>query len=244
MAVGRVSGVAIAGIYAGVPVQVVENASMTAAAPAAELQKIIKSIGIERRRVAPREQCTSDLAHAAADRLLSDLAWDRDSIDLLVFVSQTPDYPLPATACMLQQRLGLRKIARLSTSVLDARIRVWDVGRQSASQQPRRGRALLLVGDTSTWNLARTTGRYNSFSAMPRQLRPLNAGRGGGRPLSSVPTAPGHRIHHSGGGARNKLDSASFTRRLGEMDIHAVPVMSSWTARRCSTSLYARCLVS
>src|SRR5258708_30221642 len=108
MAVGRVSGVSIAGVYAGIPAQVVENASMTTTSTA-ELQKIIKGTGIERRRVASAGQCTSDSAQAAAERLLSDLSWTRDSIDLLVFVSQTPDYQLPATACLLQTRLNLPK---------------------------------------------------------------------------------------------------------------------------------------
>lgn len=52
-------------------------------------------------------QTTADLAEAAARELLADLAWDADSVDALVFVSQTPDYRLPATACALQNRLQL-----------------------------------------------------------------------------------------------------------------------------------------
>jgi 3-oxoacyl-[acyl-carrier-protein] synthase-3 len=53
--------------------------------------------------------CTSDICFAAADRLLNDLAWPRESVDALIFVSQTPDYVLPATSCCLQERLRLSK---------------------------------------------------------------------------------------------------------------------------------------
>lgn len=51
----------------------------------------------------------SDLCQAAAEKLMSDLNWERNSIDVLVFISQTPDYILPATACVLHGKLGLKK---------------------------------------------------------------------------------------------------------------------------------------
>lgn len=46
---------------------------------------------------------------AAAEKLVEDLAWDKSEIDALIFVTQTPDYILPATACIIQDRLGLPK---------------------------------------------------------------------------------------------------------------------------------------
>ena len=71
------------------------------------VKKFIRSTGIERRRKADSDVCTSDLCMKAADRLLTDLDWERDSVSLLVFVSQTADYRLPATSAILQHRLGL-----------------------------------------------------------------------------------------------------------------------------------------
>ncbi len=68
---------------------------------------IVKMSGIRARRVVTGGQCASDLALAAAERLLIHGAVDRRSIDLLTFASQTPDYRVPATACVLHGKLGL-----------------------------------------------------------------------------------------------------------------------------------------
>jgi 3-oxoacyl-[acyl-carrier-protein] synthase-3 len=63
--------------------------------------------GILLRRVAGHEQHASDLALTAAERLIGSLKFDRSLIDLLVFVSQTPDYKVPTTASVLHGKLGL-----------------------------------------------------------------------------------------------------------------------------------------
>lgn len=52
---------------------------------------------------------TSDLCVAAAEKLISDLGWEKNDIEAIVFVSQTTDYYLPATACIVQDRLDLSK---------------------------------------------------------------------------------------------------------------------------------------
>ena len=64
-------------------------------------------VGIYERRFADEDTCSSDLCFAAAEKLLNDNAIDRSEIDLLVFISQTPDYRMPATSILLQHRLGL-----------------------------------------------------------------------------------------------------------------------------------------
>lgn len=66
-----------------------------------------KTTGVISRRVSSPEICSSDLCYHAAYKLLSDLQWNREEIDCLVFVTQTPDYHLPATSPLLQKRLGL-----------------------------------------------------------------------------------------------------------------------------------------
>jgi 3-oxoacyl-[acyl-carrier-protein] synthase-3 len=70
---------------------------------------MIKTIGVEQKRHVKKGVASSDLCFKAADALLESLAWQRDEVDLLVFVSQTGDYHMPATACILQERLGLSK---------------------------------------------------------------------------------------------------------------------------------------
>lgn len=62
-------------------------------------------------RAAKWEQCQSDFCQRAAEELLKDLGWSAAEVDVLVMVTVTPDYPIPATAIIMQDRLGLRKTA-------------------------------------------------------------------------------------------------------------------------------------
>jgi 3-oxoacyl-[acyl-carrier-protein] synthase-3 len=64
--------------------------------------------GVQSRYWVEGGMTTSDLCAASAGRLIEKLEWAPDSIDGIIFVSQTPDYRLPATACVLQDRLGFR----------------------------------------------------------------------------------------------------------------------------------------
>jgi 3-oxoacyl-[acyl-carrier-protein] synthase-3 len=103
-----IRGARVAGIAAAVPAQ--RQAVLdTRYGTEAERRKFSETTGIQERRLVKPGQCTSDLAAAAAERLLDELAWERDTLDLLVLVTQTPDYALPATAVTLQDRLGLPK---------------------------------------------------------------------------------------------------------------------------------------
>lgn len=77
--------------------------------PEKDRKMLIKTIGVETRRIVPPGMATSDLCFAAADKLLNELNWKREDVSLLVFVSQSSDYYLPATAVILQDRLGLPK---------------------------------------------------------------------------------------------------------------------------------------
>lgn len=72
-----------------------------------EIQKFIDVTGVEERRIAAKEICTSDLCCESAEKLIKDLNWQKDEIEILVFVSQTGDYILPISAAILQDRLGL-----------------------------------------------------------------------------------------------------------------------------------------
>lgn len=106
MALAALHRTRIAGIASAVPKEVVSNSDYTVLSEE-QREKIIKYTGIRFRRWAPRELCCSDLCFAAAEKLLPAMGWKRESIDVVVFVSQTADYPFPATAQILQHRLGL-----------------------------------------------------------------------------------------------------------------------------------------
>lgn len=75
----------------------------------ATVQRFIKKSGVSGRYSASPKQTTADFCFAAAEKLLQEKQIDRNEIGLLVFVTQTSDYRLPATACVLQYRLGLPK---------------------------------------------------------------------------------------------------------------------------------------
>ena len=73
------------------------------------IKKFIKKTGVEGRYNAGIKQTTSDFCYAAAKKIIEEKNIDRSKIGILVFVTQTPDYGIPATACVLQDRLGLPK---------------------------------------------------------------------------------------------------------------------------------------
>lgn len=75
--------------------------------PEDEIKKIVDKVGIFERRFADEKTCSSDLCFAAAEKLITDNNIDRNEIDLVVFLSQTPDYRMPATSILLQDRLKL-----------------------------------------------------------------------------------------------------------------------------------------
>ena len=109
MAFLRFNNVGITGMAGAVPANIIDNYKYTAFFPEEAVKEIVDKIGIKQRRFADEKTCSSDLCFAAAERLLSDMQIDRQEIDLLIFVSQTPDYRMPATSILLQHRLGLGK---------------------------------------------------------------------------------------------------------------------------------------
>lgn len=66
---------------------------------------MVEKEGVVERRFIDDKACASDLCFAAVEKMITDNGIDRKKIDLLVFMSQTPDYRMPATSIMLQDRL-------------------------------------------------------------------------------------------------------------------------------------------
>lgn len=92
-----------------VPSRVIDNYKYTQYFPEEDVKKVVDKIGVYERRFVDEKTCASDLCYAAAEKLINDNNIDRTEIDLLVFISQTPDYRMPATSILLQDRLGLPK---------------------------------------------------------------------------------------------------------------------------------------
>jgi 3-oxoacyl-[acyl-carrier-protein] synthase III len=107
MALLQFHNVGIAGMAACVPANTIDNYNYTLHFSQEEAKEITEKTGILQRRFAAPGVTSSDLCFAAAEKLIEDLNCNKEDIDLLVFVSQTPDYRMPATSVLLQNRLGL-----------------------------------------------------------------------------------------------------------------------------------------
>ena len=115
-----------------------------------EISSFEKHVGIKSRRCSEGKYTTSDLCGRAAAKLLADLHWQNDSIGLLLFISQTPDYTLPSTSMVLHNNLNLSK----DCIALDIRLGCtgWVSGISIAASMMKTlnlQKALLLVGETN-----------------------------------------------------------------------------------------------
>ncbi len=140
---------AIRGVVACAPAREISNERDYPWFDATEVRKITAMAGIKSRRQADADVCTSDLCVAAADQLLRRIGWDPLSVDGLILVTQTPDYIMPTTSCMLQQRLGLTEHCAAFDIALGCSAYVYGVWLSNAliaSGACRR--ILLLAGDT------------------------------------------------------------------------------------------------
>ena len=150
MAFLEFNNVRIAGIAAGVPKNISSNLC-----PEKEdnyssdysPEAFVETTGVRERRTS-YFLTTADLAYEAAEKLIVDLGWVKEEIEALVFVSQTPDYVLPATACILQERLGLSKECYAADVSLGCS--GWVYGLSTVASLVATGcikKALLLCGD-------------------------------------------------------------------------------------------------
>ncbi len=99
----------IAAIEYHLPAQTLDTATLAAEHPDWNVEKLDQASGIRQRRIAAAGECASDLAVAAAEKLFSSGAASREEIDYVLFCTQSPDYLVPTTACVIQHRLGLPK---------------------------------------------------------------------------------------------------------------------------------------
>ncbi|MCU0457115.1 MAG: ketoacyl-ACP synthase III [Bacteroidales bacterium] len=98
----------IKGISYHLPEKVLTNEDLLKDFPEWSVEKVASKIGIASRHVAGENETASDMGVAAAEKLIEEYNIDRTSIDFILFCTQSPDYFLPATACTIQERLGLR----------------------------------------------------------------------------------------------------------------------------------------
>jgi 3-oxoacyl-[acyl-carrier-protein] synthase-3 len=150
MAYAVLRNVRYAGLATCTPAQSVSNLDCPPEQKA-DRERLVRNIGIDRRRVCARGVCFSDLAQKAAEELLGKLGWDRGEVDAVIVVTQSSDYGYPGTAVLMQDRLGLSQ----SCLAFDINLGcsgypygLFALGSMVSAGHIRK--ALLLVGDKST----------------------------------------------------------------------------------------------
>lgn len=149
MAKWRIKNVRMTGVSLCVPEKVITTKQIDILTPE-EAEVFDNTVGIKRRHIASEGICASDMCEKAAFKLLEELGWEKESIDVLIFESVTGDYRTPPTSCILQDRLGLPD----TTFCLDMPmgccgcLYAITVGGNLLTNGAVR-RALLLIGDTA-----------------------------------------------------------------------------------------------
>lgn len=158
----RLDGVAIRGVVSVLPRHEIDNQRFEAAFGEESVRDVVKMIGVRRRYWVEEGVTASDLCFQAAGKLLARLSWDKSTIDALIFVSQTPDYRLPATACVLQGRLGLDTACAAFDVNLGCSGYTYGLWLASSLIKAGSRRVLLLAGDT----ISRTVSPSDRATAM------------------------------------------------------------------------------
>lgn len=218
MAFIQIPNVAIKGMAACVPSEIEENASLTMYTPE-EAAQIIESTGIERKHVAPDGVTASDLCVKAAEELIEQLGWERESIDAIGYFTQMADYINHPTVFVAHQALGLSEDCACFDYYHGCP--GWIVSLSSLASLVSNGavkRVLLLGGDCDSKRI------YKSY----REERPLFGDCGTATALEFDPNAPkmsfvigtksadGIALARKNGGERNPYTLETFQR---EMDL-------------------------
>jgi len=224
MALSSITNVAVRGIAACVPKTEVSNLQGSLLTEN-EARQLIKTTGIERRRISAPGECASDLCFTAAEKLFTAADVRKEDVEVLVFVTQCTDFPLPATSAILQDRLGLPTSCLTLDVVLGCSGYVYGlsvIASMMSAMKLKKG--LLLVGDTIS----------KAVSARDRSAAPLFGDAGTATLLEySDSAAPlkfdlgtdgsGHKaimIPHGGLGSRNPASKESFDEVEFEGGIH------------------------
>jgi 3-oxoacyl-[acyl-carrier-protein] synthase III len=127
------------------PEKVLTTEELSTAFPEWNAAQIDGKTGITNRHIADESQCASDLALIAAQQLFSSGVCDPASIDFLLLCTQSPDYLIPTTACLLQSRLGIP----VSAGALDVNLGcsgfVYGLGLAEGLIASEQARSILLI---------------------------------------------------------------------------------------------------
>lgn len=210
MAHFKFNGVGIKGISVTVPKNVLKTSELTEHFSKSHLSSFIESTGIEEKRIVSEEVCASDLCFNAAINLINTLSIPLDHIDVLIFVSQTPDYRAPSTSVLLQHKLKLSKstlafdVNMACTGYLNGLFIAYSIiigsgannvlllvgDTLSKVSSPKDKATALLLGDAGSATLISKGNEYQdsyfSFNTDGSNFKAINIPMGGFKNMSSV----------------------------------------------------------
>jgi 3-oxoacyl-[acyl-carrier-protein] synthase-3 len=132
-----------------IPERCTTNAELAGIFPEWPAEKIEEKLGITGRGVAAADECSSDLAVKAAEKLFAKEPSAASEIDFILFCTQTPDYLLPTSACIIQNRLGIPKSAGALDFNLGCSGYIYGLGLAKGLLETGQARNLLfLTGET------------------------------------------------------------------------------------------------
>ena len=147
----RFENIGITAIAGVVPPKKIDNRNYTHFMSEKDVKTVIEMTGIAERRFTDKNICSSDLCIAAAESLFSETRINKNDIDVLIFVSQTPDYRTPPSSMMIADRLGLGK--EIGAFDINLGCSGFIYGLQVAflyASQPEIRKVLLLNGETKS----------------------------------------------------------------------------------------------
>ena len=241
MGLSMLRNVRFAGMTSCVPKGIISNLEDCPPSKRSERERLVRNIGIQTRRICPSWQCFSDLALHAAEKLLAELKWNRDEVDALVVVTQSPDYLIPSTAIILQDRLQLSHATiaydvNLGCSGYPFGIHL--LGSMIAAGSIKK--ALLLVGDKSAsyndplFSDAGTATALEFDAAAPPMYFDLNSDGSGHKAI--IKPVGGHRepyAHHHGTPKRDEDGELHYPDEL----ILDGPAVLSFSTQRVPPSI-------
>jgi 3-oxoacyl-[acyl-carrier-protein] synthase-3 len=228
----------ITGIGSYLPAKILTNA---------ELEKMVQTTdewittrtGIKERRVAAKDQFTSDMAAEAAKRAMKMAGVSAEQIELIIVATITPDMPFPATACLVQQKIGARRAAAFDLeAACSGFIYALEVGQQFIMS--RTYDTVLVIGAEKLSSIVDWTNRNtcvlfgDGAGAVILQNRPNTHGL-----LTAVMGADGgksHLIFMPGGGSRRPATMDSVAAKLHYLQMEGRETFKSAVQAMCSAA--------
>ncbi|MDE3068369.1 MAG: ketoacyl-ACP synthase III [Verrucomicrobiota bacterium] len=228
----------IAGVGSYVPTKVLANADLEKMVDTSD-EWITTRTGIKERRISAKDEFTSDMAAKAARRAMKMAGVTGEQIDLIIVATITPDMPFPATACLVQQKIGARHAAAFDLeAACSGFIYGLEIGRQFVAS--RACETVLVIGaeklsSITDWKDRNTCVLFGD-GAGAAILRSDGAARG---ILTTVMGADGSKaglLHMPGGGSRCPATMDSVGARLHYLRMEGSETFKNAVQAMCSAA--------